>query len=84
MEVKLSMREEAREIVEQVAHQIDKDIHVVPSGGKSFYEDTFEMLLIKGERTRSVVVTKWGITHAKRDTADLEKVIRNVWETGTR
>ena len=84
MEVNVGMREEAREIVEQVAHQIDKDIEVLASGGRSFYEDTFEILLMKGERKRSIVVTKWDIAHAKTDPADLEKEIRNVWEIGTR
>ena len=76
-------REEARRVVEQIANRIDEGIQVFGNGGKSFYNDTFEIVLVKGERKRRIIVTDRQIINAKTDPTDLEELIRAVWEIGT-
>ena len=72
--------EDAREVVGQIAKRIDEGIQVVGNGGKGFQNDTFEIILVKGERKRRIIVSFEDIMNAKTNSADLEDQIREAWE----
>ena len=72
--------EDARGVVEQIAKRIDEEIQVVGNGGKGFQNDTFEIILVKGERKRRIIVSFEDIVNAKANSADLEDQIREAWE----
>jgi len=72
--------EDARGVVEQIAKRIDEGIQVVGNGGKGFQNDTFEIILVKGERKRRIIVSFEDIVNAKTNSADLEDQIREAWE----
>lgn len=72
--------EEATRVVEQIAKRIDEGIQVLGNGGKGFQNDTFEIVLVKGERKRRVIVSFEDIVNAKTNPADLEDRLRKVWE----
>jgi len=72
--------EEATRVVEQIAKRIDEGIQVLGDGGKGFQNDTFEIVLVKGERKRRVIVSFEDIVNAKANPADLEDRLRKVWE----
>ncbi len=75
--------EDARGVVEQSAKRIDEGIQVFGNGGKGFQNDTFEIILVKGERKRRIIVSFEDIVNAKANSTDLEELIRRVWEAGT-
>ena len=75
--------EEATRVVEQIAKRIDEGIQVFGNGGKGFQNDTFEIILVKGERKRRIIVSFEDIVNAKANSTDLEELIRRVWEAGT-
>ncbi len=72
--------EDARGVVEQIAKRIDEGIQVFGNGGKGFQNDTFEIILVKGERKRRIIVSFEDIVNAKTNPSDLEELIRKVWE----
>ena len=72
--------EEATRVVEQIAKRIDEGIQVFGNGGKGFQNDTFEIILVKGERKRRIIVSFEDIVNAKANSADLEDQIREAWE----
>ncbi len=72
--------EEATRVVEQIAKSIDEGIQVFGNGGKGIQNDTFETVLVKGERKRRVIVSFEDIVNAKANSADLEEQLRKVWE----
>ena len=72
--------EDARGVVEQIAKKIDEGIQVVGNGGKGFQNDTFEIILVKGERKRRIIVSFEDIVNAKTNSADLEDQIKEAWE----
>jgi len=72
--------EEATRVVEQIAKRIDEGIQVFGNGGEGFQNDTFEIVLVKGERKRKVLVSFEDIVNAKTNSADLEAQLRKVWE----
>jgi len=72
--------EEARRVVEQIAKRIDEEIQVFCNGGEGFHNDTFEVVLVKGERKRRMIVTFEEIVNAKTNPTDLEDRVRRVWE----
>jgi len=75
--------EDARRVVEQTAKRIDEEIQVTGNGGKGFDNDTFEIILVKGERKRRIIVSFEDIVNAKNNPSDLKELIRKVWEAGT-
>lgn len=72
--------EETRRLVEQIAKRIGEGIQVFTNGGEGFHNDTFEIVLVKGERKRRVIVSFEDIVNAKTNSADLEDQLRKVWE----
>ena len=72
--------EEATRVVEQIVKRIDEGIQVFGNGGKGVQNDTFEIVLVKGERKRRVIVSFEDIVNAKTNSADLEDQLRKVWE----
>ncbi len=72
--------EEATRVVEQIAKRIDEGIQVFGNGGKGFQNDTFEIVLVKGERKRGMIVTWEAIVNTKTNSTELEDRVRKVWE----
>ncbi len=72
--------EDARGVVEQIAKRIDEGIQVVGNGGEGFQNDTFEIILVKGEWKRRIIVSFEDIVNAKNNPSDLEEQLRKVWE----
>ena len=64
--------EEATRVVKQIAKRIDEKIQVFGNGGKGFQNNTFEIILVKGERKRRIIVSFEDIVNAKTNSADLE------------
>ena len=72
--------EETRRLVEQIAKRIGEGIQVFANGGEGFHNNTFEIVLVKGERKRRVIVSFEDIVNAKTNSAELEDRVRKVWE----
>ncbi len=72
--------EEARRVVEQIAKRIGEGIQVFGNGGKGFHNDTFEIVLVEGERKRRMIITWEEIVNAKTNSTELEERVRKVWE----
>ena len=72
--------EGARGVVEQIAKRIDEGIQVFVNGGEGFHNNTFEIVLVEGERKRRMIVTWEEIVNAKTNSTELEDRVRKVWK----
>lgn len=72
--------EEARRVVEQIAKRIDEEIQVFCNGEEGYHNETFKVVLVKGERKRRMIITFEEIVNAKTNPTDLEDRVRRVWE----